>query len=112
MRFLAPDARHPPCSPADTCAHLWSLAAGGVLRGAPRRARRLPCRACCRPPWRQGRRLDPGSAQNLQKPPAQGKQAARGGRACGGRDDWERETTAPRREFDAWNGSRQGMRSG
>jgi len=53
------------------CAHLWSPAAGGVLRGAPRRARRLPCRACCRPPWQQGSRLDPGLAQNLLKPPRQ-----------------------------------------
>src|SRR5262249_57003143 len=105
-------AHHPPCSPADTCEHLWSPAAGGVRLGAPRRVRRLPCRACCRPPWRQGSRLDPGSAQNLQKPPAKGAQEALGGRVCGGLDHWERETSAPRREVDAWNSSRQGMRDG
>src|SRR5215510_5171411 len=93
-------AHPPPCSPADTCQHLWSPAARGVLRGASRQARRRPCRACCRPPWLQGSRLDPGLAQNLLKPPAQGEQEARGGRVLGGLDHGEQETSAPRRELD------------
>jgi len=94
-------AHPPPCSPADTCQHLWSPAARGVLRGVPRRVRRLPCQVCCHPPWRQGSRLDPGLAQHLQKPPTQGEQAARGGRVLGGLDHGEQETSAPRRELDA-----------
>src|SRR5262249_21143472 len=60
----------------------------------------------------KGRRLDPGLAQTLRKPPAQREQDALCGRVYGGLDHWERETSAPRRERDAWNGSRQVRRYG
>src|SRR5215467_10514123 len=60
-------AHPPPCSPADTCHHLWSPAAGGALRGAPCRARRLPPRPCGHPPRREGPRPGAALAWNMHE---------------------------------------------
>src|SRR5262249_55638628 len=57
----------PPCQPADTCHHLLSPAAGGVLRDAPRRAGRRPRRPCGRPPEREGPRPGAAVAWNMHK---------------------------------------------
>jgi len=61
------EGHHPPCQHAGTCHHRSSPSAGGVLTGAALRARRLPRRPWCHPPWRVGPRPGEALARNMHK---------------------------------------------